>query len=72
MSLRLPIDPGAVLYDPHRDKIVVYSGHIVEDDFGQPAMFCHDRPGDENAASSKGVIYTGWLAKKYLIKIGEL
>ena len=72
MSLKLPIEPGTVLYDPHKDILVVYSGHIVEDDFGQAAMFCHDRPWDDNARKSSGIIYTGWLAKEYLFKIGEL
>lgn len=64
--------PSDVLYDPINNKLLVYSGHIVQDEFGQDALFCHDRPWNDNAQKSRGVIYTCWLAQKYLKKIGNL
>jgi hypothetical protein len=72
MSLRLPVEPWSILYDPFKDKVIVFSGLIVEDDLGQPAIFCHNKMWKDKERTSKGVIYTGWLAKKYLFKVGTL
>lgn len=71
MSLKLPIEPGTVLYDPDKDWLLVYSGFIVEDDLGQPAMFCHHKDW-KDGADLNGVIYTVWIAKQNLFKVGDL
>lgn len=66
------ITPGDVLYDPHKDLLIVFSGHTVDDGFGQVGLFFHDQDWDDDAAESYGRVYTGWLAYKHLIRIGAL
>ncbi len=63
-GLKPAIRPGEILYDAIKDKLVVYSGHVVKDEFGQDAAFCLDRENRKNARVIDGCIYTGWVLKK--------
>lgn len=63
--IKKDIEPGSVLYDALNDWLVVYSGRIVEDDLGQLAILCLNKENE-----SKGVIYTVWVARKYLHWVG--
>lgn len=64
------LKPGAILYDEYRNSLVIWTGHIVEDDIGQDAFFCHNTTDEE---TTKGVIYTCWLVRDgHLTVVGNV
>jgi len=71
-SLKLPIEPGDVLYDPYKDILIIYSGWIVQDTYGQDALFCHNQEWSELDRTIYGRIYTCWVAERTLVKVGAL